>query len=543
MKRTLFILCLLQPAIWGWAQYEKQWGIGQKGCQNMIINKISTLSTGDYVMFGSFSDSVNFSANKLYSSGGTDILLLQIDEDGNIKQAVSFGTTDDDKPVGIMTKENMLFVLSSSKSQLSLQSLDEDLKQQSLLEFPIEGKVNVDMLIAKTDRILIGGSLKGKLTIGNLNIESMKEEHAFLVAITKSGEPISTWQSAGTGAHRLHAITNDADGGHTLVVNLGKGTFEAPDLQPTIMKKDGILLLKLDSMMRTQWIQTIECTGFVEAISIGQLSDGNCMAINFGGTLTFGEKSFTATSQLSSLLIKLNQNGLLLWAAEINDDDYCRVLDLVTSKQMVICTGYHYGQLIIGNETLSKANEANTFLLVFNNKGLMESHIDIDIDCIEPNWGRTLAADSVSIVVGGMSQESFASDKSGIESQLRKEGVFAHKYNWQENKNDNSENNMQEYPNNGIIDAQNFDGQAKTNLSTVTLQTYPNPVQSILYWSINEENDWQLMFYDIEGRLLSQQQYENTNSGSLDLTYCIAGVYLLKLSACNVTHQCLIIKN
>lgn len=541
MKRTLFILCLLLPAILGWAQYEKQWGIRQKGYQNMIINKISTLSTGDYVMFGSFSDSANFSANKLYSSGGTDILLLQIDEDGNTKQAVSFGTTDDDKPVGMMTKENKLFVLSSSKSQLSLQSLDEDLKQQSLLEFPIEGKVNADMLIAKTDRILIGGSLKGKLTIGNLNIESMREEHAFLVAITKSGEPISTWQSAGTGAHRLHAITNDADGGHTLVVNLGKGTFEAPDLQPTIMKKDGILLLKLDSMMRTLWIQTIECTGFIEATSIVQLSDGNCMAINFGGTLTFGEKSFTATSQLSSLLIKLKQNGQPLWATEINDDDYCRVLDLVTSKQMVICTGYHYGQLNIGNETFSKANETNTFLLVFNNKGLLESHIDID--CIEPNWGRTLTADSVSIVVGGMSQESFASDKSGLVSQLRIEGIFARKYNRQENKNDNSENNMQEHSNNGILDAQNSDDHAKTDLSAVTLQTYPNPVQSILYWSINEANDWQLMFYDIEGRLLAQQQYKNTNSGSLDLIHCIAGVYLLKLSANNVTHQCLIIKN
>ncbi len=544
MRRiTLFLLAVFSAFV-AKAQYEPQWQLSLPELENLNIITSKSFADG-YALLGCFADTVSVGGVTINSQGGTDVLLLHLDTLGTVRRVLSIGDEYNNTASNLFNHNDTLFVCgqtaSDSLNALFVYSFDVSFNQLSNLVLPFNGKIQTDILRVESGKILLGGSMKGSITTGSQSIVNDSGEQAFLIELSGGGDLVSSWQASGNGSHRLNSIVTKNNGDFVLLINTGKGTLEMPNESSLSFNGDGVVAVIYDSTWNTKSRCVFGCTGFVEAIDMIDNELGCVIGLNYNGTLTIGNQTFSSLGSLVSLLIQLDMEGNPIWINEIESDDYSRLLDIETEEGTIFCTGYYYGKLIVGEEIFGETIERNMFLLAFDNEGHSLWHIDME-GIGDNDMGQNIVCKHNTIMLNGASQTTKESNATGIVPANNKMSTFAQKLKLKkEDEEDMVEESMEEKIEmcDGIIN-QLSDHLSDNNL---VFLVYPNPVKSMLHWCTNQFNSWMLNVYDAKGVLLAQKYYDNCTEGYLDFSICKSGIYIITLSSTEKSWQRVIIKD
>lgn len=526
------------------AQFEPQWQLVFPEYENFNITATTAFADG-YVLLGSFADTIRVGGITMCSHGERDVILLYLDTLGVVQNAISVGKEGDDKASAFCNLNDTLYICGQTtlngSNKFFIYSYDVSFNQLSDLTFPFEGKLQMDLLKVEHDKLLLGGSMKGIVTIGSQSVMNKSDEHAFFIELSHDGELVSSWLTSGTGLHRLYSFVHKGNGDYVLMLNVGKGTLDIPNTPSLTFKGNGVVVANYDSGWNYKKCSVFDCTGFVEATDLIDNGQGCVIGLNYNGTLTFGEQTFSSPGSFSSLLIQLDLEGRPMWYNEIGSDDYCRLLNVETNDETIVCTGYHYGKLLVEDEVLEEMVDRNTFLVAFDKEGRFSWHIDIE--GVDADMGRSLIYDHNSVMLNGICQSTTTKNISGIVPANSKNSTFAHKYIL---KTDNEEDITDEDSSINETDHLSDIGNQTNNSifeDSLLIDVFPNPVKNVLHWSTNQPSAWELELFDAKGVLLTRKCYNNRQEGYLDLSSCTAGLYIIKLSSSEKSGHRIIIKN
>lgn len=528
------------------AQFEPQWQLMFPEYEGEDFNITATTAFADgYALLGSFAGTIRVGGITMCPQGEHDVILLHLDTLGVVRNAISVGKEGDDRASAFYNLNDTLYICGQTTldglNKFFICSYDVSFNQLSDLSFPFEGKLQMDLLKVEHDKVLLGGSMKGIVTIGSQSVINKSDEHAFFIELSHEGELVSSWLTSGTGSHRLYSFVHDGNGDYVLMLNAGKGTLDMPNTPSLSFKGNGVVVANYDSGWNYKKCSVFDCTGFIEAIDLIDYGQGCVVGLNYNGTLTLDEQTFSSLGSFSSLLIQLDIEGHPNWYNEIESDDYCRLLNIETNDETVVCTGYHYGKLMVEDEVLDETVDRNTFLVAFDNEGRFSWHIDIE--GVDVDMGRSLVYDHNSVMLNGICQSTTTKNTSGIVPANSKNSTFAHKYILKtDNEEDITDEDSSINENDNLSDIGN-----QTNNSifedSLLIDVFPNPVKNVLHWSTNQPSAWELELFDAKGVLMARKCYNNRQEGYLDLSSCTAGVYIIRLSSSKKSGHRIIIKN
>ena len=412
MKNTAILVLAALSALRLSAQPEPQWSRTLPKSSALATITVVAFADG-YAFAGTFTDTVSLAGHVLRSKGGRDVFVLHVNKDGQTLKAVSFGGPGDDTPSCMAASDSVLYVCGKSEcsagNALFIRSIGPDFRPLSHVEFPYSGKMNADVIAKMPGSLALGGSLKGRMALGDKVVQSGDSEHAFLALLTETLESRSVWTSEGSGKHRLHSLVSDGSDGIVLALNVADGTLEIPGAPTLLLEGEGIVLAGIDGELSPKWVNTLLCDGYVEASDMASHGDGFVVCANFNGTLATQDSVLASRCGLSSLVIRYGQSGNLDWMARVDSDEYCRSLDVDTSGGLVLCTGYHFGDLSVQGDILQKSPTRETFLLAFDDHGQLQWHINVEQR--EPCGGRRMACDSISLLLCGDGETASFSER------------------------------------------------------------------------------------------------------------------------------------
>lgn len=301
MKKTIILLLTALSVLRLSAQHERQWSLLLPRGSALEITAVAAFA-GGYAYAGVFTDTLSIAGEMLRSNGGRDVFLLHVTGDGVLRGAVSFGGPGDDTPSCLAVVDSALYICGLSSSDtcgvLFIRSFDPEYRPQKLAEYPYSGRLNVDMIDGDTVSLAVGGSLKGRMSLGAEVILSEGAEHAFLVLFSGSLEVREVWNTGGSGRHRLHACAMGRDNSYVLALNVTKGTFGIPGLPSFSMDRDGVVVTKIGRDLTPVWVRPILCDGYIEASSMTVVSTGFVLCVNHNGTLTMSDSVLTSRCSL-----------------------------------------------------------------------------------------------------------------------------------------------------------------------------------------------------------------------------------------------------
>jgi hypothetical protein len=544
MKRIILFFLFVLSTVTAKAQFEPQWQLVFPEYEDFNITATTAFADG-YVLLGSFADTIRVGGITMCSHGKHDVILLHLDTLGVVRNAISIGKEGDDRVSAFFNLNDTLYICGQTTldglNKFFIYSYDVSFNQLSDLTFPFEGKLQMDLLKVEHDKLLLGGSMKGTVTIGSQSVINKSDEHAFFIELSQEGELVSSWLTFGSGLHRLYSFVHKGNGDYVLMLNAGKGTLDMPDTPSLAFKGNGVVVANYDSGWNNKKCSVFDCTGFVEATDLVDNGQGCVIGLNYNGTLILGEQTFSSPGSFSSLLIQFDLEGRPIWYSEIGSDDYCRLLNVETNDETIVCTGYHYGKLMVEDEVLEETIDRNTFLVAFDNEGRFSWHIDIE--GIDADMGRSLVYDHNSVMLNGICQSATTKNTSGIATVNNKNSTFAHKYILKtDNEKDITDEDSSIKENDNLSDITN---QANNSIleDNLLIDVFPNPVKNVLHWSTNQPSDWMLELFDAKGVLLTQKCYNNRQEGYLDLSSCPAGLYIIRISSSEKQGHRVIIKN
>jgi hypothetical protein len=255
-----------------------QWAKTYGGTSWDEASSVQQTSDGGYIVAGQ---------TWSFGEGGRDIFLIKTDADGNIQWAKTYGGTYDDYAYSVQQTSDGGYIVAGYTWSFG------------------EG---VDILLIKTDA---NGNIQWAKTYGGTD-----GDEAYSIQQTSDGGYIvaGTTLSFGEGVDIL-LIKTDANGNVQWAKTYGGTEYDlASSIQQTsdggyivagwtysFLEGVGILLIKTDANGDLQWAKTYRGTGWDEASSVQQTSDGGYIVAGYTNSFGAGWDDI--------FLIKTDENG------------------------------------------------------------------------------------------------------------------------------------------------------------------------------------------------------------------------------------------
>ena len=541
MKKQLLTFITILMALSASAQYKAQWTNTLSDNGKIHITSISAHGKGSLIC-GTFQDSIIINDTRLISEGEKDIFLLQTDSIGQIQNTICLGGKCNDIPTNVINRNDTIIIggvssclESETGGEIFVRSYDfsYDLKQELLL--PFAGDVRLEMLQVTDSTIILGGSLKGRISTDEFEIISEDCEHSFILNFSNKGKYLTSWQSEGTGRHRLRSINTNNDGCIALL-SVSEGSFISDTLPETMFDKTGTVMLSMDKHLKTLWLISAECDGFSEAVDIEPTADGELFGLNFNGSLTVNDSTFASSGALSSYIAKYDNNGKMCWQTTLGGC-YCRLSNIITADSLAICTGYYRGIMEINNDTISQSSVRKAFLISLDDKG--DLVWNIDIESTYNSFGNAIAYDGEGVTLSTSILQNKSRNNNGIakSSDIAQRSAVSRYVISNIIDETDTENTVEEHD---TI----FDDDNSSDLSDgFAINVFPNPTNNKVNWSVINGVLTTIEIYDIRGTKIDTYRCLNQVSGHIDLSVYSNGIYVLRLLSDNGVYYYEIIKN
>ncbi len=292
---AFLILILILTISFSNTEKEKRWVITYGGpkCDCDSPYGIEKITDNEYLVTGT--------SNSFTSDGEDDALMIDIDKDGNLRFAKTFGKDGEDRLHKIQKTEDGDFIGVGYTSNKPGTEKDKDFL---LVRFNKEGKIiwsktlkgandEIGYSITKTnDNNFVAVGWKGKITGENQDILAVKvNENGEILWAETFGTPDDEEQS--------YSVAPSNDGG---VLILGKKGIERMEA----LGKSNLLLIKLSSEGNIEFAKTIGGDVYYYLISptaIEKTEDGYLIAA----------ETYNQESGKDGVIIRLDEDGNILW--------------------------------------------------------------------------------------------------------------------------------------------------------------------------------------------------------------------------------------
>lgn len=358
-----------------------EWAKNVGGVNWDIGNQITCDSNGNIYITGVFAETADFDPNagtaNLTSLGGYDIFVQKLNNNGNLVWAKRMGGTLNDHGLSIAT----------------------------------DSAGNVYTIG------VFSGTVDFDPNAGIVNLTSIDGSYdTFIQKLDTNGNLVWIKQIGGTTTDNANSITIDGNG-NILVSGFFDGVTDfdpgAGTTNLTAVGGTDIFLLKLDTNGDFIWVKQMGGTDSEYGTFIDSDSDRNVyMTGNFAGTVDFdpgaGTMNLTAVAGSDIFVVKLDEDGTLLWAKQMGSNDNDAGLSLtIDNNNNVYTTGYFY-------QTVDFDPGAGTYnLTAYNNSDIFVQKLDTNGNFV---WAKYM---------GGLNSDYGTSIVNDVDGNIYVMGMFA----------------------------------------------------------------------------------------------------------------------
>ncbi|GAB3168286.1 SBBP repeat-containing protein [Telluribacter humicola] len=300
----------------GVKQWEQQFGgPGLHEGADLAVDESDNL----YVT-GLFSGKVSLGSKTLQSAGGTDTFIAKYNKGGLIQWATSAGGSERDAGISI--------------------GLDNK------------------------NRIYIGGSFEGTITIGATTLTSRGDVDLFVTRYTANGEAEWVQQIGGVMNDYIYDLALDKKG-NVFVTGAYNETATFGQTAMTAKAPLGdAFVVKYSTSGQMQWVRSSYCTdsGIGRGLTVDE-KGAVYITGYFKGESTFGATTLIPRGQNDIFLTKYSQNGKLHWVQHIGGAGYDSGTGITMNKRgEIFITGFFQEQVTFGSTTLTSSGYHDIFI-------------------------------------------------------------------------------------------------------------------------------------------------------------------------------------
>jgi hypothetical protein len=306
------------------------WALSFGGAGNDSSLAITSDSSANVIVAGSFSNTVAFGGETFKSIGGTDVVIFKLDPAGNLIWSKAYGSaeTDGARAVAVDSAGNIVVVgvlgdpidfgggpLTSNKASLFVAKLDPNGTHLWSKSFTGASTLNaVDAAIDASGNVVISTSLSGSINFG-AGLQTAQAESLAIFKLDGGGQLI--WSrlfgsSLCCGTLRSTIAVDIA--GNVGIAGSFQGTIAFGPTMLTSTKRD-LFLAKLSPLGESSWVVQGQA---MDHSAVEGLAFDTTGALVVSGTfpspaLTFGSNTITGYSSTDAFVAKFDSSGAFAW--------------------------------------------------------------------------------------------------------------------------------------------------------------------------------------------------------------------------------------
>ena len=380
------LLLISQPV---WAQgLPHLWSQHFGDSENQDVASVAVDSSGNVIVMGDFSGTVDFGGGSLTSAGMTDVFVAKFGPSGNHLWSQRFGdgTYQTAVDVAVDTSGNVIVTgyfhgtidlgggvfASSGENDMFLAKFDPSGNHLWSDRF---GDVGYDYVAGvacdRPGNIVIAGFFySGDIDFGGGTLTNAGGEDVFVAKFDPSGTHLwsdNFGDSDGQGADDVAIdglgniiVTGSFDG----TVNFGGGglvSAGAGDIFVAKFDPDGVHV----------WSDGFGDSAWQSPEGVASDGSGNVFIIgSFMGSVDFGAGDLTSAGGMDIYLAKFNSSGTHLWSHRFGDSSMDRAAGIAVDESgNVVITGFFQGTVDFGGGDLTSAGSFDIYLSEFDADG------------------------------------------------------------------------------------------------------------------------------------------------------------------------------
>lgn len=378
----------LAPACKGVHLWSKRFGENPANIDAYCaLADMAATASGNVVLTGYFVEDIDFGGAPLTSAGNSDIFVAMLDPDGGHVWSESFGSTGAQEAVSVAVDPsgNLLLagyfsgsldfgdgpMVSKGKTDVFLAKLDSAgalLWKRSFgdAEFQAPNRA----VLAPSGEIVAAGTFTGSLDFGAGPLTSGPGVELFVAGLDAGATGL--WNRRAGDVEQKQNIDIAVDSaGNVVVAGSFKGTLDFA--QPSWPSAGGVdaFVVKLDAAGDYLWGHQFGDEAEQEIDGVAVDAKGDVYVVGtFGGTMDLGGGMLQAQGGTDILLGKLDAAGNHVWSKRFGDAQYQDGFRLaVDVGNNVVVTGIFDGVVDFGGGPLASSDSADTFLVKLDGAG------------------------------------------------------------------------------------------------------------------------------------------------------------------------------
>jgi hypothetical protein len=347
-------------------------------------SSVAVDASGNVVMVGRFSETIDFGGGPLTSAGGTDIFVAKFDPQGSLLWSKGFGDPADQYGASVAVDSSGGVVIagwfsgsvdfglgplsSATASDGFLAKLDASGNAVWSKSFP--STLAYGVAVDATGSVIVAGQITSAVDFGLGPVAFGGGADAFVAKFDGAGAPL--WSEAFGDAGSQIALGVAVDGSQNVLVTgeFAQGINFGGTASTSLQSAGGydVFVAKLDPLGHHVWSKRFGLGADQQGLAIAaDASNSVVLTGAFSGSIDFGGNVLTSLGGTDIFLAKLHGTGDHIWSARFGDASDVQIgLGIATDASGdVVCAGYMKGSADFGGGVLTSAGATDMFVASF----------------------------------------------------------------------------------------------------------------------------------------------------------------------------------
>jgi hypothetical protein len=354
------------------------------GIDNQYAAGVVTDTSGNVIVTGYFTGSVDFGGGALTSAGGNDIFVAKLNANGDHMWSKRFGDTNVQVVVGIATDnaDNVIVtgyftgsvdfgggaLTSVGDWDIFMVKLDANGDHLWSKRFgDANNQMNVGIATDSADNVIVTGHFTGSVDFGGGVLTSAGNWDIFVAKLDANGDHLWSKRFGNASEQGAGSVAVDSIG-NVIVTGYFAGSVDLGGGALTSAGGDDIFVAKLDTNGGHLWSERFGDANDQYGGNVAIDGTGNVLITgSIDGSTNFGDAPLQSAGNGDALLAKFNSGGDYLCAKRFGDAQTQKGTGIATdSAGAVVLTGYFYGSVDFGAGPLMSAGGLDIFIARFS---------------------------------------------------------------------------------------------------------------------------------------------------------------------------------
>ncbi len=343
--------------------------------------------SGNVVITGQFLGTANFGGGNLVSAGNSDIFLAKYDSNGLFDWNQRFGSATGDQGTGVALdgSGNVLVtgifsgtvnfgganLVSAGASDIFVAKYNSSGVHQWSQRFGSSSSDRAESIAVDVlGNVIVTGSFSGTVNFGGANLMSAGDPDVFLAKYNSSGVHQWSQRFGGTAGDQASSVTVDVSGNVVMTGDFG-GTVNFGGANLVSAGDPDVFLARYNSLGVHQWSQSFGSAGTDRGQAVAVDGSGNVVVTgNFDGNVSFGGATLVSAGDSDAFLAKYNSGGVHQWSQNFGSTSGDVGSGIaVDGSGNVVLTGSFEGTVDFGGGNLVSVGSLEVFVAKYNASG------------------------------------------------------------------------------------------------------------------------------------------------------------------------------